>query len=970
MQTALPGSFVAERLLGVGPRRFWPALAELILLGLAVFAAAELCLALTRQSNAPPALWSANAFVLVCLVRTSRRRWPALLIAAAVGQALAMAMHTQPLTTLRATACDSLEVVVCASLMRYVCGRRVDLSQPRTLAAFAAVVVIGPMMSAVLMVSLAAPAFNAVLVGRCLVWFSAHALGFLVITPVLLAMRPRTLKRIAAKPADIALLLGFSVLLVGLFDQSVVPPQGAIIAMVVLITFRMEQVGAAIAAFLTAVVGIGSLLYAASIHAFAAADFADQLLTKQITLAITTGCALAIGATLAHRRRLKTSLKMSLATAEAARAEAVEAVRQTTMAEQVAGVGFWRWDLENDKVVWSAEMFRIWGVEGSDTPDLAAGLNKVHPDDKEIADENIERAMRETDPIHSSPVRLLLTDGSIRHLAGRISSERDAEGKVIALRGALVDISHLKLADEAMRTSESRYRLLADHSSDIILRVDLEDRILYVSPSCRTLGYEPEELVGRLRWELTHPDDMPNLTKVRQNLVQGVASARADREYRFMAKDGGWVWMEGSPAIIRNDDGMPIELVSQLRDISERKAFETELVKARDEAEAAAHAKSEFLANMSHEIRTPLTSIMGFSSLLQETTDLPPAADRYVQRISTAGQSLLSVVNDILDFSKLEAGQVDLDPHSFDPAAYVEDTIELLTTQAENKGLTLGLIIDDSVPSRIDADSSRVRQVLLNLVGNAIKFTAEGRVSVSMSHVMSDSGGMMRIQIADTGPGIPAERRDRLFQRFSQVDGSVSRNHGGTGLGLAICKGLVKLMGGEIGVESEEDKGSVFWFTFAAPPMNAVVHTAAAEAAEADMRPLHILVVDDVNVNRELVRAMLEPFGHSFVEAENGAEAVAAALREPFDLILMDLQMPGMDGTAATRAIRATCTANGLTPILALSANVLPDHLVACAAAGMDDHIGKPIQPMRLLTKVAEWGHQRHIPSGEDRLSA
>jgi CheY-like chemotaxis protein len=390
------------------------------------------------------------------------------------------------------------------------------------------------------------------------------------------------------------------------------------------------------------------------------------------------------------------------------------------------------------------------------------------------------------------------------------------------------------------------------------------------------------------------------------------------------------------------------------------------LVAARDGAEAAARAKSEFLANMSHEIRTPLTSIMGFSGLLQESVDLPANAGRYVQRIATAGQSLLSVVNDILDFSKLEAGQVDLDPHCYDPAAYLEDTIELLAAQAENKGLTLGLIIDDSVPARIWADSARVRQVLLNLVGNAIKFTAEGRVSVAMTH----ADGMIRIQVADTGPGIPAKLRDRLFQRFSQVDGSVSRVHGGTGLGLAICKGLVRLMDGDIGVDSEEGKGSVFWFTFAAPPADAVAAPAAPATVPADMRPLHILVVDDVHVNRELVRAMLEPLGHTFVDAGNGADAVAAALREPFDLILMDLQMPGMDGASATRAIRAASTANALTPILALSANVLPDHLTACADAGMDDHIGKPIQPMRLLTKITEWGHRRHAAVNEDRLRA
>jgi PAS domain S-box-containing protein len=783
---------------------------------------------------------------------------------------------------------------------------------------------------------------------------------------VLVAIRPRNRKQLVAKPSNIALLAAFGLVTYALCRAPEFPPQALIISMVVLIAFRMEMTGAAFAALMMAAITMGVLLTSRSSLGQNDAAFANTLFIKQFNLAITSSCALAIGSTLAHRRRMKTSLDRSLAGAEKARIRAVEAARQAQLAGSVAGVGFWRLEIASNQMSWSPEMFKIYDMQGPDTPAYEATQKVIHPDDVGVAEANLRRALVETESFRARPVRLLMPDGSVRHLSGRIGSERNAEGRVTVFFGALMDVSHLTLADEALRTSETRYRLLADHSTDIILRVDLTDTILYISPSSRTLGWEPDELIGRKRYEFTHPDDMPRLSRIRADLVKGIGSTRADREYRFMAKDGSWVWVEGSPSIIRDENNLPIEMVSQLRDVTERRAFEGELMAARDAAEAAAKAKSEFLANMSHELRTPLTSIIGFSSLLDEMEGLSEGARHHVQRIATGGQSLLAVVNDILDFSKLEAGQVELDPHPFDAAGYIEDTIELLTTQAENKGLTLGLIIDDSVPPCVDADSSRLRQVLLNLVGNAIKFTSEGRVSVSVTHEGDQGGGAtpkLKVLVSDTGPGIPAERRDRLFQRFSQVDGSVSRNHGGTGLGLAICKNLVKLMGGEIGVTSEEGKGSVFWFTIAAPSVEEGVEQEQALVQSREMRPSRILVVDDVSVNRELVRAMLEPLGHTFVEATNGLEAVEASLREPFDLILMDLQMPGMDGVSAAKAIRASSAPNKLTPIIALSANVLPDHLAACEAAGMDDHIGKPIQPMRLLTKIAEWAGQEHLPA-------
>jgi len=499
------------------------------------------------------------------------------------------------------------------------------------------------------------------------------------------------------------------------------------------------------------------------------------------------------------------------------------------------------------------------------------------------------------------------------------------------------------------------FQRLADHSTDIILRLDRDDTVLYVSPSCRRYGYEPEAMIGGIGYDLIHPDDIEHVRHLVADLFSGApVDPHANREQRLRAASGEWVWMEGSPQIVRGPDGEPVEVVTQLRDISVRKALEAELEAKRAEAEAAAVAKSEFLANMSHEIRTPLTGIIGFAGLLEGVEGLPAAAATYASRIVTASQTLLSVVNDILDFSKIEAGQVELDPHPFDPAAFAGETLHLVEAQARARGVALKLDLREGLPDTVLADSARLRQILLNLLTNAIKFTDRGRVTVGVSYLAAGSGAL-RIAVTDTGVGIAPEHIEHLFKRFSQADGSISRQFGGTGLGLAICKSLAEMMGGAVGVESQPGKGSTFWFTVAAPRAPAAATPAGEAAANAEGRPARILVVDDVAVNRELVCAILGAFGHEMTEAGGGAEAVDAAIHRPFDLILMDLQMPGMDGLAATRAIRQTADANRDTPIVALTANVMPDHLRACLEAGMDDHIGKPINPGELIARVVRW---------------
>jgi CheY-like chemotaxis protein/two-component sensor histidine kinase len=316
--------------------------------------------------------------------------------------------------------------------------------------------------------------------------------------------------------------------------------------------------------------------------------------------------------------------------------------------------------------------------------------------------------------------------------------------------------------------------------------------------------------------------------------------------------------------------------------------------------------------------------------------------------------TLLTVVNDILEFSKLESGHVALSAQPFAVAPFLDDVMALFADQARAKDLALSLDLDPGAPAALEADANRLRQVIVNLISNAIKFTEAGEVRLAVSH----AGGVLRVSVRDTGCGVPEDKRDGLFQRFFQVDGSISRRYGGTGLGLSICKGLVELMGGSIAMQPAPDGGSIFAFDVRAEEAAPVSAGASAERAGPFVRA-QVLVVDDVAVNRELVRAMLQAVGHEVSEAASASEALRLTACERFDLILMDLQMPEIDGFAAARAVRAQDSANSDTPIIALSADVLPEHVEAAAKAGMNGHIGKPISPLELIDAIDRWAGVR-----------
>uniref|UniRef100_UPI001583315F EAL domain-containing protein n=1 Tax=Vogesella oryzae TaxID=1735285 RepID=UPI001583315F len=610
---------------------------------------------------------------------------------------------------------------------------------------------------------------------------------------------------------------------------------------------------------------------------------------------------------------------------------------------------------------------------------------RTHPDDLSLIEARLKRALAGQDPTLVAEYRLQREDGSYLWVLGRgMVIRRDEAGQPLRMIGTLTDISHSKAIELALKANQLRLSSMIETAMDGIITTDARLNIVVFNPAAESMfGYQAAQMIGQ-PLDLLLPDD--SAQHHRQLMLDFSEEA---------ARSGGTARRSARPLLGRRADGkhFPVEVsisyadnggepiyTAVVRDITARKAAEEELLQlatsleyrvqertrelevAREQAESANLAKSTFLANMSHEIRTPLNSVLGMAHLALQTR-LDARQRDYLDKISVSGQHLLALINDILDFSKIEAGKLELDSVDFDIKALLEELRSVMAQRAQEKRLKLEIGLAPQVPRYLRGDALRLRQVLLNLLSNAIKFTEHGQVQLL---VTTGPDERVAFCVRDSGIGMTPQVQARLFLSFQQADSSTTRKYGGTGLGLAISYQLVQLMGGTLQVSSQPGQGSEFAFSLALPAIpQAPAPPAAPRPVQDYYRQLagkRVLLADDHPFNQQVAAELLQAVGIKVSIASDGNEALALAHRQPFDAILMDMQMPNLDGVEASRQLRREAAFDNL-PIIAMTANVSTEDRQHCLYAGMNDFVGKPVQPATLYHTLSYWLGECQSPS-------
>jgi PAS domain S-box-containing protein len=650
------------------------------------------------------------------------------------------------------------------------------------------------------------------------------------------------------------------------------------------------------------------------------------------------------------------------------RAEEAEILRETNdrlqMAMHGSNVGVWEIDMpDGDHRSGFVRFSNILEWLGYTRPqamlDYGAYTCVLHPDDRARTDAEMVRYLQNSVDAFQVESRLCHRDGSVRWVLIRGTAKRDASGKPIRFVGSVVDITDLKLTEQALRSSEQRFRGTFENAAVGIAHCDLQGRFLRLNQrSCDIVGYQRESLLQMRFQDITDPDFRAVSEEKFQMLTEGELSHYSE-EKPLVKLDGSRVWVSVSVALQRDASGRAIHSIAILQDISARKALENTVRVAKDAAEAANRAKDQFLANISHELRTPLNGILGYAQILRRDSTMTERQLGSLGVIEQSGEHLLMLINDILDFARIEAGKLELNVTDVPLGPFLRVIAEIVGVRAHQKHLMLNYEAPPNLSKVIRVDEKRLRQVLLNLLANAVKFTDQGEVSLVVEAVFD---GRLRFEVRDTGVGVSPDRLEAIFQPFEQA-GDFTRRTGGAGLGLAISRQLVRMMGSDIHVVSYVGRGSTFWFELDAPVSYAEVveTTPNLQIGGYEGEERRILVIEDVTVNRALIVDTLERCGFRVSESADGRDGLAKALTLHPHLIVLDTVMPLMGGLEMLTHIRASDVLR-FVPVIAVSADASLRNAQANLGAGANVFLEKPLDLNRLLIEIAALLELKWIP--------
>jgi len=906
-------------------------------------------ISLTRESGRIALLWLPNAVVAAVLLRSKSNAWPLYVAACVLANVVVNRIVGDSWwTAIGLSVANASEILVVVSLMRWSRGRRPDMADIDSHIWLLASALVGAVLSATVASLFLARSGSVLSLQDWERWVIADGLSLLILLPItLVAIDAWSMRRRPTRKASLDWLVMVAMVTAGtclIFTQTTFPFLFLVSPLVLYAAFRTGLTGTAVAVLIVTVIASIATVRESGPIALVQGGPELRLIAFQVFLAAHFAIGFPVAAMLNQRARDRADLR----TERDEKQEILDNIRDVIFRTNAEGC----WTSLNP--AWE-QLTGYTVAESLGWPTTRL----LHPEDRVAARTIYPQIACGTIGEATLQQRFIDRPGNARHIEVSIRRLANDDGVFEGTIGNIRDVTEQVHQARELEESEGRFRRLAESAPVGIFRANAAGELTYINPGwAAKVGKTVEQMLGR-GWLTAVADTAPFVQDPPfRNFQPGELRRRI---IQFRGADGGDLWMETYNSAEFDESGAIKGYYGAAVDVSDARQLEADLRLARRKAEDAASAKSAFLANMSHEIRTPMNGVLGFTELLGKS-ELDETQRNYVQLIADSGREMMRLLNDILDISKIEAGLMRVSLEPVDLRHKLNGIVRLMDPIASEKGLALSLDIAPEVPEWLMADALRLRQVVLNLVGNALKFTERGSVCVSVSAI--DAGRSLQIDVVDSGIGIAAENQQAVFQQFTQADSSVVRRFGGSGLGLAISRQLVELMGGNISLTSEIGKGSTFTVVLPLvatdPPMPASPSSLApAPGTEpVPQQAIRLLVAEDNDINQKLIHAMALKAGCIAHIVADGAEAVRAiaqaeAAGAPYALVLMDLQMPVMDGLTATKTLRSDGYDAERLPIVALTANAYPEDIALCTAAGMQGHIAKPLR-VRDLIEVLE----------------